>query len=360
MVYLATTFAFVQTLVVLYLLPLRNGSGRDYPYFKTLLVLLILHAGIKLFLLGVLHDEFLFRRMTSFTSFSYGPLLYFQYRRFTRQPLTRPMQLLHLLPFFTGFTLYLSCIITRLPLYNPDLFQSLSGIYVFLLTGSLAGYNGYIWWVVTKRVQLPEKERKILQQVSSLFLGIIGVTQLLKYLAAYWQLDFEPHTIAYLVFGIISLLFLRFFFTRPPEKTDTELIVREDKETGLYEKSGMTGLQMSEHFAALEQLMQQEKLFLNPELSLEDLAGRLSLPRQYMSQVLNQKARKNFYGYINEYRVKEMVRLMQQEPDGRILEMALRVGFHSKTTLNTYFKKVTGLSPSQYLVFLSEKKSEPV
>lgn len=366
MVFFVTTVAFVQTLVVLYLLPLRGSQSRAYPYIRALLLSLILHLGIKLYLLGVLHDAFLFGRLNSFTSFSYGPLLLFQFRQAVGRPLPWRTQLLHLIPFLMAFGLYLYCVVTRLPTHELALFERIFLLYQYSVMASWVVYFGYLLWAVQgAKDKLPTPYRQLLLQISGLFLTALAGGHFFKAMTETLSIPYEPHIFPYLIFGLVSFLCLRFFFTQPtthptPAVTPVPLSDEPEREPVAYEKSGLSEAQLTEGWQALERLMQREKPYTNPDLSLDDLAGRLRLSRQHVSQILNQKAERNFYTYINEYRVAEMQRQMKQKPNSRILELAFGVGFQSKTTLNAYFRKVTGYSPTQYQQFLIDQRAEPL
>ncbi|WP_147367934.1 helix-turn-helix domain-containing protein [Fibrisoma montanum] len=366
MLVLVTTFAFVQTLVVLYLLPLRHAQSRDYSYIKALLTLVILHLGIKLYLLGILHDPVLFRRLNSFTTFAYGPLVYFQYRQLLGKPLSRPVHILHLIPFFAAFALYIFSVLTQLPLKNPALFKTIFTPYGNLGVISLLLYHSYLL-VMLRRSPIPSQaDQSLLQRISGLFIaaGLTGKGS--KLLTEWLQIEWEGHLIPYLIFGLISFVCLRFFFTQKAESAPTlseEIAVpsiEENRQAVMYKKSGLTQDQIEEQWQALESLMEREKPYRNPELSLDDLAGRLAISRQHTSQILSVKAGKNFYVYVNEYRVQEMIRLLNQNPRGRrMAELMRQVGFQSKTTFNTYFKAVTGMSPTEYQrLVLSESKAK--
>ena len=101
----------------------------------------------------------------------------------------------------------------------------------------------------------------------------------------------------------------------------------------------------------LEQIMMDYKLYLNPDLSLKDLASYLELPTNYVSQLLNQGFDKNFSEYINTFRVNEFKeRILLKENKGlTIMAVAYDSGFNSKTVFNTFFKKIEGITPNTYL-----------
>lgn len=101
----------------------------------------------------------------------------------------------------------------------------------------------------------------------------------------------------------------------------------------------------------LEQIMMDYKLFLNPDLSLKDLASYLELPANYVSQLLNLGFQKNFSEYVNTFRVNEFKeRVLLKENKGlTIMAVAYDSGFNSKTVFNTFFKKIEGITPNMYL-----------
>lgn len=97
--------------------------------------------------------------------------------------------------------------------------------------------------------------------------------------------------------------------------------------------------------------MEQNKPYLDNQLSLRQLADCLDVNTNYLSQVINEQHGKNFFEFINEYRVDALKEKLEQ-PENRqftILSLAFECGFNSKTTFNTAFKRITGFTPSQYL-----------
>jgi AraC-like DNA-binding protein len=97
----------------------------------------------------------------------------------------------------------------------------------------------------------------------------------------------------------------------------------------------------------LEQLMQTEKLYLNPNLSLGDLAEALSTKPYLLTQLLNRVLQKSFNDFVNQYRVEETIRLINDPNYAHynLMAIALESGFNSKATFNRIIKKFTGKSP---------------
>jgi AraC-like DNA-binding protein len=100
----------------------------------------------------------------------------------------------------------------------------------------------------------------------------------------------------------------------------------------------------------LEHLIQVEKIFINEKLSIEDIAIKLDTNSKYISQIINETFNKNFYNYINSYRIEEAKRMLRSELSDKysILGIAQSVGFVSKSTFNVAFKRITGLTPTEF------------
>ena len=86
------------------------------------------------------------------------------------------------------------------------------------------------------------------------------------------------------------------------------------------------------------------------ELTLDQLAGQLSMKAKLLSQVINEVLGQNFFDFINRYRIQEARRLLTNpvDPKVTVLEILYEVGFNSKSSFNTLFKKYTGLTPTEF------------
>ena len=101
---------------------------------------------------------------------------------------------------------------------------------------------------------------------------------------------------------------------------------------------------------SLKKLMELEKPYLNSNLSLNDLALKLNINKRTLSSVINDEMETNIYGFINDYRINEFIKIIsEEEMDYLSIEgIAGKVGFKSKSSFNACFKKATGKTPSQY------------
>jgi TolB-like protein/AraC-like DNA-binding protein len=108
---------------------------------------------------------------------------------------------------------------------------------------------------------------------------------------------------------------------------------------------------VAEYTSRLIAHISENKPFLNPDLSLRDLASQIGIHPNHLSWILNNNVGKNYNEFINSYRIeafKTMARTQANE-NLTIEALAYESGFNSKTVFNTCFKKETGLTPKQFL-----------
>lgn len=112
----------------------------------------------------------------------------------------------------------------------------------------------------------------------------------------------------------------------------------------------ITDKQKNEHIAALETLMIHERKFLDPTISLETMANELNISKGHLSRVVNTELQTSFSDYINTLRVEQAKSYLinPEFSNYTLVAIGLEAGFNSKSTFNSTFKKVTGLTPSQY------------
>ena len=97
----------------------------------------------------------------------------------------------------------------------------------------------------------------------------------------------------------------------------------------------------------LDALMSNEKPWLDPFLDLQTLSRMVGSKPYYVTQALNTVLERNFYGYVNSWRVEEAARLLLESNDN-VLAISELSGFNSKSTFNSTFRKEKGLTPSAY------------
>ena len=117
-----------------------------------------------------------------------------------------------------------------------------------------------------------------------------------------------------------------------------------------YEKSSLKEKDMELIFKLLENVMQNEKLFLQASLSLQQLSENVKTPQHHITQTLNIYKRQSFYDYVNAYRVEAFINKLQNgdAENYSLLGIAFDCGFNSKSSFNRVFKNITGKSPSEF------------
>lgn len=126
---------------------------------------------------------------------------------------------------------------------------------------------------------------------------------------------------------------------------------REDAPSVRYKNSTLRDDYKSELISAILEIMSDNKVFCDPEFSLNKLAEIVGSNSTYVSQIINDSFNKNFRSFINDYRIKEARRILSdQEYQKYSMEsISMMVGFKSKSTFNLIFKEITGITPSFYV-----------
>lgn len=192
-----------------------------------------------------------------------------------------------------------------------------------------------------------------------LILWFIGVFSQLLFQANQFELDPTNEDLLINLAASILVIFMGYYgfkqapvflggVASPPD---------QNKESGQassmekYQNSSLDDSLVKYHSQVLENLMNTKKPFKDPDLSLSTLASELNLTPNQLSQVINQAFNKNFYEFVNSYRVEEVIQKLVSG-EGKtvtLLGIALDAGFNSKATFNRFFKKHTGKTPSEYL-----------
>lgn len=179
-----------------------------------------------------------------------------------------------------------------------------------------------------------------------------------------FNIDFQFNT-DYIFFGetILFILFIGYFgirhegiFAENKSSSASQITGSfETKKPAEYKNSGLKNEEAEIFHEKLLILMDEKKPYLEPKLNLTALADELEISGNYLSQIINQYQEKNFYDFVNQYRVEEF-KLRAQLPENKhlnILAIALDSGFNSKSSFNSVFKKHTQVTPTQFLSELS-------
>lgn len=210
-----------------------------------------------------------------------------------------------------------------------------------------------IAYVVASTILLRRHARRIRERFSNLDRINLRWLQFLTIgLGGIWFLVIFFSGDALVFIGVVVFVFLiGFFGIRQTVIISPSVPADEGEMKQKYRKSGLTPDAAKELHQKLMSLMADEGLFKNSDLSITDLSSRLGVHPNYLSQTINQTEGKNFYDFVNAFRVEEFKRLIARGRHRQftLLTLAHECGFSSKTSFNRCFKKATGLTPSEYL-----------
>ncbi|MEW8334076.1 MAG: helix-turn-helix domain-containing protein [Candidatus Thiodiazotropha sp.] len=310
--------------------------------------------------------------------FLYGPLIYFYIRALTEGEAFRLIgkHWLHFLPFALSYLLFLPYFLLDADLktefvygdvtsataeYAPVVLVidiatlvsiSLIGVYFTLSIRRLRRHAREI------RDQFSYTERINLNWMRNLLIGL-GIIFAVYLVAVFFSasLGLDDEIVNLLMLLVVILIYTMGYLGLRQPAIFSHHSDREDKaptgketETKKYRKSvldsEMTGMLLSE----LKSYMAREKPYLDNTLTLPQLSRQLDIPPHYLSQVINERLKQNFFDFINRYRVDDAKQhLDNPEQAGKnILAIALDSGFNSKSAFYTAFKKHTGMTPTQF------------
>jgi len=293
----------------------------------------------------------------------YSAMLFFYTSEITEEkPFTFRFALPHLLPFLLllglAIPFYSLSAIEKRRAFENNGENYLWYQYILLAWFSISTI-GYTFWSLAlirktrRRAQdfFSNTEKRSLAWLEYLSIGLAGICLLVLFFDD--TIIFSGVTLLMVFIGLYGINQTAIFQSNrllentPVVPEAAEILVPE---ISRYQKSGLKENDVEQLYLRLQTLMETEKPFKNPELTLAELAKRLDVHPNYLSQAVNEKAQRNFFNYINTLRVEEFLRLAPLPESQRftLLALAFDCGFNSKSTFNKYFKLHTGKIPSDF------------
>lgn len=117
-----------------------------------------------------------------------------------------------------------------------------------------------------------------------------------------------------------------------------------------YKNSSLNSNHVEDYKRSIIHAMEVNKIFTNPNLSLQLFSDTVNIPKHFISEILSSYLHTNFQDFVNEYRVEEFIKLYSNPENDHfsVLGIATSAGFKNKATFNTNFKKFKGISPTKY------------
>lgn len=283
--------------------------------------------------------------------FLLGPFLLF----FTRESITssrklKGVDLLHLIPFLLIF-------ISFIPFYTltadaklsilESLYERTEAVPRTVLAFNAAffihlGTYLFISRKTLKNAELgPSQMRKVKARVQNLSITLI-VFFIIAFLCfifvtfpVRWRL--EVHYVLIVLFSLL-IYFVSYRL----------LLSKEGQTFRSTPYAGKTLIQHKLQKEQLNELLANERPFLNSEIKLQDLASELGVSRHDLSQFVNQHYQTNFSGLMNQLRVKEAKRLLSADNSSKLLAIAFDSGFSNQANFIRVFKQYTSMTPSEF------------
>jgi AraC-like DNA-binding protein len=292
---------------------------------------------------------------------AYGPLFYLYVKAIVNSKVRgRPTLVIHGIPFFMGAASYAAFLLIRqagwtrsgLPAFfvqSPWLFIAVLAlaqtmIYTLLVVGLLREYSGHIKnsFSTIDRINLGWLRYRLTVYVV-IWTAALATTAVI---------GFKSRAITLSSQAVFFLVALNTFAIGYRAMLQPEIFfgLSDEKRTRRYEHSNLTAENAALYKRRLLEIMESENLFLDEEITLLKLAQRLEIPASHLSQVINEHLGRNYFEFINRYRVEEAKRRLAraESSQDKLITVALDCGFNSVATFNRVFKELTGRTPSAY------------
>ncbi len=373
-----------QSLFVAFVL--LTKKGKQVSDILLMLWLLTISLKMGVLIISAEHSEFFDNQFSiGLIPLTFGPFLYLytkylMFRRF----FFRSKDFLHFFPFLILTALYFMFFKEVLVFDGPLILEKDGFVLIRVIYAS--AFVSSIYFYTFKTLKILKKHRNQLKDRFSYFsennelnwlyalTSVYALTYIIYIvLGAYNTYIKEQYfDVSYIsdVFLTIFAFVVSYFGIKQPylfkvipeTKQDLSEIkeenLEEDKEENKekYKNSNLSDEQKEEYTTHIYAFMKAEKPYLNAELTVQDLAKQLNISRHHLTEILNNDIGKNFFTFINEYRVEEVKRRLLDPKFEHltIVAIAFESGFNSKSTFNSIFKQNTEMTPSQWK--LAEKK----
>lgn len=344
-----------QSIFTLLLLRFFVKEEINIPYLDLTIAVLMVHLIYKAVLLSIFKEGEQYEKLHGAFSLLYGPLLY-QYNKnhsfsANRKMVVNRKDLWHYIPFLLVFIVN-AYVIYAVNASNKLVLLDKYHLMVFIATASSGViYATYILTSKTFTSEIEPHKKRIVVAVAALlfFPAALGLS------SSIWP-QIPGRTIWYLAICTLLIFILiekaraqKRALSMLQEALRAEKQRKDEAQRKIYAHSKLKKEERENICVKLDKVMKSEKPYLDAQLTLEQLAKMVDIPKHHVTEILNVDLNTSFYHYINGLRIKEAMRLMRNgQFDGNLLHVCFASGFKSKSTFNKYFKEITGTTPKAY------------
>ena len=359
---LGTSIGIYLSLVLFFIQSVKNKANFYLAIFVLLLTWVMLPHFLHIFgVLEVFPHVILARVLSPFL----GPLFYLYVRSCTQKKFSfRPTLWLHFIFCFINLAVEIPFLLqsgeTKI---NAYLFIHSANERGDILLPILRSIHALFYFVISTRIILQYKKNltnttSYIESIYHRWLLAFSAILLVPVVTFLFYAFAENRSDVMLPLFLTLSLFLLFVLTGALIKPSVfhifphQMPIPQSREVQKqrYENSTLTEAQKQKYIKKLNEYMVDQQIYTKPDLTLAQLSENMKIPSHHMSQVINEKLGYNFLDFINSHRVKAAQdKLIDPElAHYTIIGIAYESGFNSKSTFYAAFKKVTGMTPSQY------------
>lgn len=341
---------FMALILVVFFLITPKGKKTE----NRILATLILVFGFQIFIALALgkygyqyfYKSNLFIYVFKLTCFTTGPLIFYYIKAFLDKSKSLKVQLIHFVPFFCsliffGYYKFDTLLIGRTSVFIHLLCLLQNLVYIIFSTYYIQKSN-----VRFKFILKGFKNLSWMNWIHMVLLGFITIWIVqLNSLSVYVILR-QPGWCAYSgsICALIILIFMLLIMFLLLLKPEFYYAIKYKS------NNSIDDLTKGEYLQKLDDYFRLKKPYLDPDISLERVATDISINPRLLSKVINEFCKKNFKGFVNDFRIGECIRLFSEEPqkEKTIQEVHYMAGFNSRSVFNELFKAHTGLTPKEF------------
>ncbi len=353
-------FGLFQGLFLLTILIFGNQFRKQINRYLVFLITVVVIGllGRTLLLLEIFGYEPRLITISEFSMFLFGPAFALFVRSSLQHKSFKKKDLLHFIPAVIHILYLIKYFILASDETINGRFASGELIRIVLtlgIIGLIINFGYWIWsWLMLSRFNskmISELSYAVKSRFLKMFLIAIGIC-LAFWLTIIFITFFEYELLARVVYNFVwisltmIILFVGFHSLTRPELFSIEFKSAKTK----YSKSKLKPEDIKNLKEELEAIMQHKKPYLNKKLHKAELAEMLGVNDPEMARLLNEGVGMNFFEFVNFYRIKEFIALVESQEFNNFtfIAIASEAGFNSKSTFNKAFKDLMGKTPRQY------------
>lgn len=287
-----------------------------------------------------------------------GPILYFICSNSQSKNIPHKIKFIHLLPLV--WVILQDNLIYVFAQYKYG-HHSASDVNILLGSISQIIYASWIMGIQQREQDQDNSTISLIRQISVLLIinSVLNILIHQKNFRFRADFGFDGDLLSYLPFLLSIVLIVRDLLLdrlekrnpgrRHSNKSSYSFLENSGTSTERYRFSPLDAETLKDIEIQINSYLEEEKIYLQADITLESFADQIQVSKNHLSQVLNTHMGKNFYRLMAEYRIEYAIELLKTNKNLKIEALAYDCGFNSISTFNRYFKEIKGMQPSAYI-----------